>query len=116
MIKKALYFYILLINCFLVVQLKAQNKPNILIIVADDCTFSDLPLYGGTNVETPEIDKLASEGMIFNKAYVTMPMCSPSRTELYTGLYPISSGVNWNHAKAKKRGKKYCSLFRKRRI
>ena len=102
MIKKALYFYILLINCFFVVQLKAQNKPNILIIVADDCTFSDLPLYGGTNVETPEIDKLASEGMIFNKAYVTMPMCSPSRTELYTGLYPISSGVNWNHAKTKK--------------
>ena len=41
--------------------------------------------------------------MTFNKAYVTMPMCSPSRTELYTGLYPISSGVNWNHSSAKKK-------------
>jgi len=103
MIKNGTYSFIFIFYCFFVAQLNAQDKPNILIIIADDCTFSDLPLYGGSNVKTPEIDKLAAQGMTFNKAYVTMPMCSPSRTELYTGLYPISSGVNWNHSSAKKK-------------
>ena len=104
MIKNGTYSFIFyILTVFFVAQLNAQDKPNILIIIADDCTFSDLPLYGGSNVKTPEIDKLAAQGMTFNKAYVTMPMCSPSRTELYTGLYPISSGVNWNHSFSKKK-------------
>lgn len=79
-----------------------SDKPNILIIMADDCTYNDLALYGGVNVETPEIDKLASEGMTFNKAFVTMSMCTPCRAELFTGMYPVSNGVNWNHGHAKK--------------
>lgn len=54
-----------------------NDKPNILIIMADDCTYSDLPLFGGKNVLTPQIDKLASQGITFNKAYVTMSMCVP---------------------------------------
>jgi len=76
-------------------------KPNILIIIADDCTFSDLPLYGGVNVKTPEIDKLSSQGMTFNKAYVTMSMCVPCRAELYTGMQPANNGVCWNHSIAR---------------
>jgi N-sulfoglucosamine sulfohydrolase len=75
--------------------------PNILIIIADDCTYNDLPLYGGTNVKTPNIDKLASQGMTFNKAYVTMSMCVPCRAELYTGMQPARSGVCWNHSIAR---------------
>ncbi|MGQ1891320.1 sulfatase family protein [Thermophagus sp. OGC60D27] len=78
-----------------------SDKPNILIVIGDDCTYNDLPLYGGKNVKTPNIDKLASEGLTFNKAYVSMSMCTPSRTELYTGLYPATSGACWNHAKAR---------------
>ena len=55
MIKNGTYSFIFIFYCFFVAQLNAQDKPNILIIIADDCTFSDLPLYGGSNVKTPEI-------------------------------------------------------------
>ena len=88
--------------CFITITAQNKKPPNILIIIADDATYSDLPIHGGVNVKTPEIDKLASEGMTFNKAYLTMSMCTPSRAEFFTGLYPVSNGVNWNHGVAKK--------------
>ncbi|AHW58851.1 uncharacterized sulfatase [Draconibacterium orientale] len=78
-----------------------KGQPNILIVIADDCTHSDLSLYGGQNVKTPHIDQLASQGMTFNNAFVTMSMCVPCRAELYTGLQPVNSGVCWNHAIAR---------------
>ena len=74
------------------------QPPNILVIISDDLTQSELGCYGGRNVKTPNIDRLAGEGMHFTHAYVSMAMCTPCRTELYTGLYPMSSGVAWNHA------------------
>ena len=79
----------------------ASDRPNILIVIADDCTFNELALYGGRNVQTPNLDRLAAQGLRFRRAYVGMSMCTPCRTELYTGLYPMSSGVCWNHAGAK---------------
>jgi N-sulfoglucosamine sulfohydrolase len=75
-----------------------QAKPNILVIMADDCTYSDLPLYGGPNALTPNIDRLASEGLVFNRAYLGSAMCQPCRAELYTGLYPMRNGCAWNHS------------------
>ena len=73
-------------------------KPNILVIMADDCTYSDLPLYGGQNAVTPNIDRFASEGLVFNRAYLSSAMCQPCRAELYTGLYPMRNGCAWNHS------------------
>lgn len=103
--KIALHQLILVLFLGLHSNLEAQNnltgKPNILIIMADDCTHSDLSLYGGSNVHTPKIDKLASQGMTFNRAFVTMSMCVPCRAELYTGLQPVNSGVCWNHSIAR---------------
>ena len=78
-----------------------ERRPNFVIVIADDATFSDLPLYGGQNVQTPYLDQLASQGMTFNRAYLGMSMCSPCRAELYTGLYPQNNGVCWNHGVAK---------------
>lgn len=75
--------------------------PNFLIIVADDCTYNDLPLYGGENAKTPNIDQLAKTGLTFNQAYVSSAMCQPCRAELYTGLYPMSNGCAWNHSACK---------------
>ncbi len=75
-----------------------QKKPNILIIMADDCTHNDLPVYGGQNAATPNIDKLASDGLVFNRAYLASAMCQPCRAELYTGLYPMRNGCAWNHS------------------
>jgi N-sulfoglucosamine sulfohydrolase len=74
------------------------DRPNVLIIMADDCTFSDLPLYGGQNAKTPNIDRLASEGLTFNKAYLSSAMCQPCRAELFTGQYPMRNGCAWNHS------------------
>jgi len=82
--------------------------PNFLIVIADDATCSDLPLYGGRNVQTPHIDRLASQGMMFTHAYLTMSMCQPCRTEMYTGLYPMRNGACWNHSAARPGTKSIC--------
>lgn len=76
----------------------AANRPNFLIIMADDCTHSDLPVYGGQNASTPHIDRLAREGLVFNKAYLSEAMCQPCRAELFSGKYPMSNGCAWNHS------------------
>ena len=75
-----------------------QAQPNVLIIMADDCTHNDLPIYGGQNAATPNIDRLASEALVFNRAYLASAMCQPCRAELYTGLYPMRNGCAWNHS------------------
>lgn len=72
--------------------------PNVLIIMADDCTYNDLPLYGGQNAVTPNIDRLAAEGLVFNRAYLASAMCQPCRAELFTGLSPLRNGCAWNHS------------------
>ena len=78
--------------------LAEAQRPNFLIILADDCTFSDLPMYGGTNALTPNLDKLSSGGLTFNRAYVSAAMCQPCRAELYTGQFPMRNGCAWNHS------------------
>lgn len=85
--------------CLLVPGLSAQaDRPNVLIIMADDCTYNDLPLYGGQNAKTPNLSQLASEGLVFDRAYLAEAMCQPCRAELYSGLYPMRNGCAWNHS------------------
>ena len=79
-------------------QVNAAGRPNFLIIMADDCTFSDLPIYGGANAQTPNIDQFASKSLTFRRAYLAEAMCQPCRAELYSGLYPMSNGCAWNHS------------------
>ncbi|MBR9776861.1 MAG: sulfatase [Cytophagales bacterium] len=73
-----------------------QNvKPNILLIVSED-NSSDLGSYGNTLVHTPNIDKLAKKGVKFLNAYTTYSVCSPSRSSIFTGLYPHQNGqLGW---------------------
>ena len=78
-----------------------QARPNFLFILADDCTYNVLGCFGGKDVKTPNIDRLGREGVKFNRAYAAMSMCAPFRAELYTGLYPVTNGVAWNHSRAK---------------
>lgn len=75
---------------------EAKAKPNLLFIIADDCTHRDLGCYGG-QARTPNIDKLASEGMRFTQCFQSAPMCSPTRHNVYTGVYPVKSGAYPNH-------------------
>lgn len=80
----------------------AWEQPNVLIIMADDCTFSDLPAYGGKNAKTPNLDAFAAESMVFNRAYLCSAMCQPCRAELYTGQYPMRNGCAWNHSASRR--------------
>lgn len=80
----------------LTLSARAEEKPNIVFIIADDCTFRDLGCYGG-QAHTPNIDKLAGEGMRFTRCFQSAPMCSPTRHSISTGLYPVKSGAYPNH-------------------
>ena len=88
----------MLLARFTVLTARGADQPNILIIIADDCTYRDLPVYGGRNARTPSIDRLASQGLTFNRAYLSEAICQPCRAELYTGQYPMGNGCAWNHS------------------
>ena len=74
------------------------QRPNFLIVLADDCTYNDLAIYGGKKARTPHLDTLAAEGLVFNRAYLSMAICQPCRSELYTGQFPLRNGCAWNHS------------------
>jgi len=75
----------------------AQQKPNILVIIADDMARCELGCYGGQNLATPNIDQVASEGMRMTNNFASMAMSVPIRASMYTGLYPAHHGSYQNH-------------------
>jgi arylsulfatase A-like enzyme len=68
-------------------------QPNILLILMDDLGWRDLTCYGSTFYETPNLDRLARESMVFTDAYAACPVCSPTRASAMTGKYPAAVGV-----------------------
>lgn len=66
---------------------KAQSKPNIVFIMADDLGYGDLGSYGQTRIKTPSLDRMAAEGMRFTQFYAGSPVCAPSRAVLMTGKH-----------------------------
>lgn len=70
----------------------APDRANILFVIVDDLN-TDLSAYGHPVVETPSIDRLAADGLVFDSAYAQFTVCSPSRTSFLTGLYPVQTGV-----------------------
>ncbi|TDC44110.1 twin-arginine translocation pathway signal protein [Micromonospora sp. KC213] len=67
---------------------RPAEPPNILFILADDLGWADLGCYGSTAIRTPNLDRLAGEGLLFRHGYACTPWCSPTRIGLYTGRYP----------------------------
>ena len=65
-----------------------MTAPNIILMLIDDMGWKDLTCYGSSFYETPNIDRLAREGVLFENAHVQYPLCGPSRISLMTGLYP----------------------------
>ncbi len=71
-----------------------ENKPNIVIIFADDMGYGDVSSYGATDIATPNLDELAHGGVRFTDSYAISPVCSPSRAGLLTGRYPVRMGIH----------------------
>ena len=85
-------------------HLTAQTKPlspNIVIFMADDLTYRDIGCYGSPDAQTPRIDSFATQGMLFQRCYQAVAMCSPTRSNLMTGLYPVKNGAYPNHGYAR---------------
>jgi len=70
-----------------------DEKPNVVIVFADDLGYGDISCYGSEKVETPHIDNLAAEGVLCTDFYVTTPYCAPSRATLLTGRFPLRHGL-----------------------
>lgn len=74
-------------------KVEEKPKPNFLFILADDYGYHDLSISGSKFYETPNIDRIASEGMIFTDGYATCQVCSPSRASLMSGKFPARHGI-----------------------
>jgi arylsulfatase A-like enzyme len=72
---------------------KEPPKPNVIFILLDDYGYTDLGCYGSKFYETPNIDKLASQGLRFTSAYAACPVSSPTRASIMTGRYPTNTGI-----------------------
>lgn len=83
----------LMVPFFSSVHAQKQEKPNFLVILVDDFGWTDLGCYGSSFYETPNIDRLASEGVRFTNGYASCPVSSPSRAGIQTGQYPNRTGV-----------------------
>lgn len=90
--------YILLLLTLMVEGLFAQNsQPNIILIFTDDAGYADFGFQGSSEIKTPNMDKLAKEGMVFEQGYVTAATCGPSRAGLLTGKYQQRFGYEENN-------------------
>ncbi len=92
---RTIFFGVICIVFFVGTDLKAdiQGRPNFVFIITDDISPDDLGCYGNTQIKTPNLDKLAARGLVFDNAYLTISSCSPSRCSIITGRYPHNTGA-----------------------
>jgi uncharacterized sulfatase len=90
----------------------AAEKPHVVLFLADDLGWADCSPYGGDPKLTPNMARLAREGMTFTHAFVASPSCAPSRAALLTGLEPMRNGAMLNHARPRADVKKWPAYFR----
>src|SRR5437660_4412642 len=74
-------------------SLFAADRPNVVLIVADDLGWADLGCYGSKYHKTPHLDRLAADGVRFTQAYAAAPVCSPTRASIITAQHPARLGI-----------------------
>ena len=113
--KNRLTFYILLISLLYFSPFYAQQElktPNIVFYLSDDQDLLDYGVYGNPNVQTSNADLLASQGMKFSNFYTGQAICAPSRSQIFTGMYPVKNGCMANHIGVKPDIKSITSLLK----
>jgi uncharacterized sulfatase len=101
---KASQYYLYLIVLFSFFWLQAQDSStslNFIFYLADDQDLLDYGIYGNPKVHTPAVDALAKEGMRFTNFYTSQAICAPSRSQIFTGMYPLKNGCMANHLPVK---------------
>ena len=88
--------FVLLMVSTMAVQADKVAPPNVVLILSDDQGYADYSFMGHDLIETPRIDKLASESLVYKRGYVTTGVCSPSISTMLTGLYPHQHGTTGN--------------------
>ena len=107
-------FGVLVLLAAMVCQLDAAEKkarPNIVVFLTDDHSQLDLSPYGERGIRTPNMQRLADNGLTFTQGFVASPSCAPSRAALLTGMMPARNGAEANHAKARAEIKKWPAYF-----
>lgn len=87
LLRKLLIFAAVFATC-----LRGEERPNLVVFIADDISWNDFGAYGNTAARTPHIDRLATNGLRFDHVYLTASSCSPSRASILTGRYPHNTG------------------------
>jgi N-sulfoglucosamine sulfohydrolase len=90
----------------------ADPRPHIVLFLADDLGWSDCSINGGREIRTPNMERVARDGMTFSHAFVVSPSCAPSRAALLTGLHCARNGAMFNHEKPHAQIKKWPAYFR----
>lgn len=85
-------FLILLCICYSS-SINAADRPNFVFFITDDISAADLGPYGSKVAQTPNLDRIASQGLVFDNAFLTTSSCSPSRCSIITGRYPHNTGA-----------------------
>ncbi|MFT5192178.1 MAG: arylsulfatase A-like enzyme [Verrucomicrobiales bacterium] len=80
----------------------AQDRPNVLLIISDDQSWTDYGFMGHPHIETPHLDKLASQSLTYTRGYVTSPLCRPSLASILTGLHTHRHGITGNDIRVPK--------------
>src|SRR5438477_12998176 len=95
-----------LLGLMIATNVLAADRPNLVIFICDDLGSLDSQPYGATDVRTPNMQRLASEGLKFTQAFVASPSCAPSRAALLTSLMPARNGAEPNHTRPRAEIKK----------
>src|SRR5919106_3221990 len=90
---------------------KPQRKPNLIIFLPDQQRADTIACYGGKKAHAPNLNKLASESVVFERAYVTHPVCTPSRSSLMTGTWPHINGCTRNSVPLDRRSRVFAEMI-----
>ena len=82
---------------FVLFSVEEQKKPNIIFLLSDDQSTYSLGCYGNKDVKSPELDRLAEDGMVFDRHYDTTAICMASRASVMTGMFEYKHGTNFGH-------------------